>query len=167
MVDEKEKIVTIEEDDDSDKNLYYVMSLLIRHPTIDPKLITTELRLRPFRCCRFGAHHATPIGAPLEGLWKNSSWSWNNHYRGNRAFFNSVDELLDRLEAHRAFLLDLTSSGGTICLILHLPGKYNIGDDLSFPSMKKMVNLKIDLGIEVFPEMTDWSEETKAVKPVK
>ncbi|MDD2816775.1 MAG: DUF4279 domain-containing protein [Thiotrichaceae bacterium] len=157
----------ISEDDDSDKNLYYTMRLLIRHPSIDPKIITTELRLRPFRCCRFGDRRSTPRGNPLKGLWKDSWWTWNNRYRGNRAFFNSVDELLDRLEPHRAFLLDLVSSGGTISLILHIPGKYNIGNVLNFQSMEKMVNLKIVLGIEVFPDMTDRGGETKIIKPIK
>jgi len=156
----------VNDDDDSDKNLYYVMMLLIRHPSIDPKIISSELRLRPFRCWRFGDRCSTPRGNPVKGLWTYSSWSWTNYYRGSRTFFDSVDELLDRLEAHRAFLLDLVSSGGTIFLILHIPGKYNIGDDLSFQSMEKMVNLKIVLGIEVFPEMTDRGGETKIIKPL-
>lgn len=164
LAEEKERTVISE--DESDKVLHYVMALFIRHPSIDPKIITTELRLKPYRYWRFGARCSTPRGTPLKGLWTHSYWVWVNPYKGNRAFFNSADELLDRLEAHRAFLLDLVSDGGTVCLILDILGKHNIGDELSFRSMEKMVNLKIDLGIEVFSEMNDWGGETKIIKPL-
>jgi len=129
----------------------YNIVLLIKHPSIDPKIITEQLGLMPFRCWRFGDPRLTPKGTPLVGLWKNSSWSWQLRGKGKRAFFESVNSLVVELESHSKFLSDLVLDGGNICLIVNLDGKTNIGDVLSWQAMEKLAGLKIDLGIEVFP----------------
>jgi hypothetical protein len=131
--------------------LRYDIVLLIKHPSIDPAVISEQIGLTPFRYQRFGEPRVTPTGIPLVGLWKNSSWSWQLRCKGKRAFFESVNRLVVELESHSKFLSDLVLDGGNICLIVNLDGKKNIGDVLSWQAMERIARLKIDLGIEVFP----------------
>ncbi|ALG68206.1 DUF4279 domain-containing protein [Beggiatoa leptomitoformis] len=130
----------------------YKVVLLIEHPSIDPAIITEQLGLLPFRHQRFGEPRMTPTGTPLAGLWKNSSWSCRLECDGKRAFFKNIDEFVTKLDTHRKFLSNLVLSGGSVYLGISFLGRNNIGDVLSWQSMEKMVKLKIDLGIEVFPD---------------
>ncbi len=139
----------------TNEKIYHVkvyIVLLIRHPFIDPELITKKIGLIPFRYQRFGEPRMTPKGKALPGLWKNSSWSWQCDREDKRSFFDSVNLLVTELESHNKFLSDLRLQGGNIYVIVNILGKENIGDVLSWQIMEKMVNLKIDLGIEVFPD---------------
>ena len=70
----------------------------------------------------------------------------------NRLFFTDVGKVIDRLEPYRDFLLHVVDGGGKINLIVSLPGDINIGDDLPSREMARLCALKIDLGIEVFPD---------------
>ena len=71
----------------------YNIVLLIRHPSIDPVVITKQIGLTPFRYQRFGEPRMTPTGIPLVELWKNSSWSWRLKCKGKRDFFGSAKNL--------------------------------------------------------------------------
>jgi len=132
----------------------YNIVLLIKHPSIDPEIITKQIGLVPFRFWRVGAPRVTPKGTPLVGFWRESSWSWQLACKGKRAFFESVKNLVTELEPHHKFLSELVLSGGNLCLIVNLPGRKNIGDVLSWQLMEKMVHLNLDIGIEIFP---DWA----------
>ncbi len=48
---------------------------------------------------------------------------------------------------------DIVSGGGAIDPIVRLPGDTNIGDNLRWPDMPRLAALRVDLGIEVFPEL--------------
>ncbi len=161
QAEEQEKTVINEKDEDGVHKKVYMMvsyniNLLIKHPSIDPEIITEQLGLVPFRAWRFGEPRLTPKGTLLAGVWRDSSWSWQLKCQGKRAFFESVGKLVRELEPHSKFLSDLVLDGGNICLIVNLPGRKNIGDVLSWQLMAKMAHLKIDMGIEVFP---DWVVE--------
>jgi hypothetical protein len=69
----------------------------------------------------------------------------------NRLFFADVVKLIDRLEPHKDFLHEIVSIGGRISLIVHLPGDTNIGSSFHWRDMVRLGDLRIDLGIEVFP----------------
>ncbi len=57
-----------------------------------------------------------------------------------------------RLSGTKNFLHELVIGGGTIDLIVHLPGDTNIGDVFRWRDMARLSALHINLGIEVFPE---------------
>lgn len=67
-------------------------------------------------------------------------------------FFSDAVKLIDRLEPHKALLVEIEQSGGSVCLIVDLPGDTNIGDVFPWREMARLVAMRIDLGIEVFPE---------------
>ena len=59
--------------------------------------------------------------------------------------------ILDILERNAEFILRITNDGGTVTAIFNLPGEVNIGDELSWDYLGRLSNLKMGLGIEVFP----------------
>jgi hypothetical protein len=146
-------------DDEDDKweeeikrSLRYEIRLLIKHPEMDPARITEELRLKPNLSHRVGKPRMTPKGGPLPGLYRESAWSHWFRVERNRLFFADVVKLIDRLEPHKNFLHEIVSGGGRISLIIHLPGDTNIGSTFHWQDMARLAALRINLGIEVFPD---------------
>src|SRR6202035_3144157 len=102
--------------------------ILIKHPKIDPAGITELLRLKPNSAGMVGSRRMTPDGKPLPGLHKESGWSHWFRVERNRRFFQDVVKVIDKLEPHRDFLHEIVRGGGSIDLIVQLPGDVNIGD---------------------------------------
>jgi hypothetical protein len=134
------------------EGLRYKIRLLIRHPTIDPDRITNTLRLVPHLSAMVGNVRKNPKGAVLSGLHKDSVWSYSFRVERNRWLSKDVVMLIDKLEPHRDFLIEMENSGGSISLVLDLPGDVNIGDVFSWRDLARLGALRIDLSIEVFPE---------------
>jgi len=121
---------------------------------MDPMLITKELGLTPHLSHFAGAERMTPANTKLPGKYRESIWGWAQHLEGKRAFFDNVSELAIRLRKHQDFIAGLMAGGGSIVMIVDLPGDVNIGSVLSSVNIKRLADLGVDLGIEVFPE---WS----------
>lgn len=145
-----------EEEDEWDEKirqaLRYSVRILIKHPNIDPARITETLHLKPNISGVAGSQRATPAGKSLPSLYKESGWSHWFKVERNRRFFEDVVKLIDRLEPHQEFLHEIVNGGGSIDLIVHLPGDINIGDSLPWRELIRLGALRIGLGIEVFPD---------------
>jgi hypothetical protein len=133
-------------------SLRYSVRLMIKHPNIDPTRITEALGLKPNTSGIVGSWRKTPTGKSLPVTYKESGWSHWFRVERNRFFFQDVVKVIDKLEPQRDFLHEIVNGGGTIDLIIHLPGDANIGDHLQWRDMGRLSSLRIDLGIEVFPE---------------
>lgn len=144
-----------DEDDEWDeklkRSLRYEVRLLIKHPDMDPARITETLRLKPNLSHLAGSPRITPKGGSLPGVYRESAWSHWFRIERNRLFFADVAKLIDRLEPQKEFLHGIVSSGGTIDVIVSVPGDTNIGDSFRWRDMARLAALRIDLGIEVFP----------------
>jgi hypothetical protein len=138
--------------EEEDSELRYDVRLLIKHPHIDPARITHALGLDPNLSAIVGSGRKAPNGAVLPGVHKVSSWSHWFHVDGNRFFFSDIVQMIDRLEPQKAFLAEMVDGGGSIDLIIHLPGDKNIGDTFPWRDMARLAELHINLGIEVFPD---------------
>lgn len=136
-----------------DRKLRFVVRLLIKHPTLDPDLISSRLDMIPRLKQCVGAARISERGEKLRGTYQDSRWGWSSRIEDKREFFEEVVTLLDRLEPHKKFLEEIVESGGSIEIIIHLPGDVNIGWTLPWFELKRLAQLKIDLGIEVFPEL--------------
>lgn len=134
------------------QSLRYGVRILIKHPHIDPSKITDVLRLKPNSTTIAGAPRTTPKGGPLPGVYPESAWSHWFDVERNRRFFQDVTKLIDRLEPYKEFLHEIVDQGGTVDLIVNLPGDINIGDALGWRDMARLAALRIDLGVEVFPD---------------
>lgn len=134
----------------------YRLRLLIKHPNIDPREITTSLELMPNAFAKAGTVRATPTGTVLPGEHEVSMWSHWVEVSGKRQFFSGFSELMNKLETHKAFLAEIVLGGGSLALIVDLPGRFNIGDTLPWTDMARLCALQINLGVEVFPH---WSRD--------
>jgi hypothetical protein len=144
-----------EEDEWDEKirqSLRYTVRLLIKHPHIDPARITDELKLFPDLSGMVGSPRTTPAGKAIQGVRTESVWSHWFRTERNRLFFRDIVKVVDDLQAHAKFLHEIVSGGGSISVIVSLPGDINIGDHFQWRDMARLSALHIDLGIEVFPD---------------
>lgn len=136
----------------SNEPLRYQVRFIIRHPTIDPDVITRTLQIEPTNSAMVGSFMKTPKGETLQGRHRDSVWSCSLRIAKNRYFFKEVVDLIGKLEPHKAFLVNLMESGGDASVNIDLPGDTNIGDSLPWREVARLGALRIELGIEVFPE---------------
>jgi hypothetical protein len=134
-----------------DERYEFGIRLLIKHPDIDPVEITRQLGLAPDHSWKSGTQRKTPDGGKLPGVYKESMWNWSNRITGQRNFFQAVDGFAEDLLPHKNWFLNLSKTGGYASLIVNLSGDTNIGADLRADTMKKLLELNIVLGVEVFP----------------
>jgi len=142
---------------------YFGVVLLIKHPSIDPAVISSELKLEAFRSWKAGESRATPTGTPLPGTWRDSSWNHVFSYKGERKFFDEIRQLLIQLLPHKDFLLKISNEGGRVEIYLQLPGDLNQGSSAEPAMLKEMAELGLYLGVEVFPEWGDDPRNTVGV----
>ena len=138
--------------EDKDDQLKYQVRLLIKHPDIDPAYITNSLGLTPNVSAIAGSTRKTPAGTVLPGVHKGSLWSHSFNVNGNRLFFSAIVEMMDKLEPQKTLLTEIVDTGGSIELIVNLPGIVNIGDVFPWHDMARLCAMRINLGIEVFPK---------------
>jgi Domain of unknown function (DUF4279) len=138
-------------DDTGSEPLRYHVRLMVKHPSIDPNLITDRLGLTPHRTWLAGTSRTTPVGRPLSGLYKESYWGYSHRVEGNRYFSSDILKMIGRLEAASEFVLGLVEGGGSVEMIINLPGSVNIGDTIPWSCLERLAALKIGLGFEVFP----------------
>lgn len=131
----------------------YSVDLLIEHPVMPPETITAGVGLRPQYSWRQGERRKTPDGTLLPGARPDTMWRHVTSREGHRLFFEAVKDMLVQLRHHQDFLLRISSEGGHVTLIVNLPGDVNIGDVLDADSARLLSELRIGLGIEVFPRM--------------
>jgi hypothetical protein len=137
---------------EANESLRYEIRLMVKHPSIDPASITDMLGLKPNVSGVAGSRRTTPAGKALPGVHEVSAWSHWFSVERNRRFFMDVVKVIDRLEPHKDFLLKIVNDGGTIDLIVQLPGDVNIGDSLPWREIARLCALRINLGVEVFPD---------------
>jgi hypothetical protein len=130
---------------------YYRVLLWIKHPSINPNEITRCIGFSPSVAWMAGERHVTPTGMMLPGIRDYTYWCATQEALADRAFFQGVMDVVRRVEYADDFVNDLISTGGTVNIIVHLPGVINIGDVINASDLSALARLKINLGIEVFP----------------
>ena len=129
----------------------YNVRLLVRHPSMDPSLITSTLGLTPHRTWLAGTPRTTPVGRPLSGVYKQSSWGYSYRVEANRYFSRDVLKMVGLLEGASEFIRGVVEGGGSVNLMIGLPGTVNMGDDIPWSCLERLAALKVSLGFEVFP----------------
>lgn len=137
--------------------------LFIKHPSIDPKVISAELSLEHYACGMAGKPKISPKGDPIPGIWEQSWWKHIFDYEGDRDFFDEIERLLDRFVSHKDFFHKINKEGGYSEIYLELPGEPNQGSSAKPSILKLMAELGLHLGIEVFPKMKPRSSNTKGI----
>ena len=137
--------------DQPDAEMTYWISLQVRHPTAHPSTITAGLGMEPKHSWFVGEPRMTPKGTPLTGIHDRTYWVVSTKVIGHRFFFEEAVTLIQPLELSQAFIAEFVSTGGTLCLSIGLGGSRNIGDVIRSAHLRRLCDLGIDLGVEVFP----------------
>jgi hypothetical protein len=128
------------------------VELFIVHPTLDPVEITAELGLEPQNSHRVGDPRQTPKGNLLPGVYRDTRWRHSIELELKDQWFSEeVTKLVDRLIPHRAFLKNLRATGGKAQIAVQFFDAY-YGDEIDRETLKKLVDLELDIGIECFSE---------------
>jgi hypothetical protein len=135
-----------------DASRRFGIRLLVKHPRADLSHLTAALGLQPHISWKAGADRVTPRGRKIPGVYESSAWSHSIHIKGKRAFFEEANNIIVKLVPHKKVLLKSVKAGGIVYIIIELPGDVSIGDTLSWESMKNLSAMRINLGIEVYPE---------------
>ncbi|MEO1206471.1 MAG: DUF4279 domain-containing protein [Pseudomonadota bacterium] len=131
----------------------------VTHPEKQSQDILGALELAPDRCQEKGAQRMTPKGRPLEGRYNETKCSFSKAYTGSNSLGNEIDNLLNHLMKRKDFLREITATGGSILLYVHLPGARHRGFMLSDEQLLKLVEIGAKFGFEVFP---DWHTKDDA-----
>ena len=128
----------------------FEVQLFIVHPTLDPGEISRILGLKGHFSHRVGDRRRTPKRL-LSGTYPDSRW---RHCIPctvtGQHFASEVIGFVERLEAHKEFLANVTSTGGKASLIICFLGDGYFGDELPPATLAKLADLGLALAVECF-----------------
>jgi hypothetical protein len=127
------------------------VELLIVHPTFDPAEISAALSLEPRIAHGVGKERMTASGRSLEGVYSDTRWRHSVRYEVRDQWFaDKVGEYVDRLAGSSEFLRRLRATGGKASVIVQFLGDGYFGDEINRKTLKKLIDLELDLAIECF-----------------
>jgi hypothetical protein len=126
---------------------YYSIRTLVRHPAMSVAELTQGMGDSP-DYSREPSESSRP-----------SFWSRVGETRGERDYFSGVSDAITFLEGRGEFIKRVLSSGGSVEVIVHLPGDRNIGDSWSAQEMARAAALGVSVGVEVFPNIRGVTNE--------
>jgi hypothetical protein len=129
----------------------YKITLRLRHPTMDPRDITKALEMQPQFEWTAGNKRSTPKGEPLKGVNAFTYWCSEGSVGEGFDLPESLSSQLFVLEAHKSFLTDFVSTGGTVeYYIAWFADGLNTGATLDWQLLKRLSVLQIDLALDVY-----------------
>ena len=103
----------------------YKVALVIRHLTIDPDDISRALSLAPSSQSRAGQRRTTPTGEVLEGAYGFTTWVHAFDTDGVTELADIFCPVIQRLQAHAPFFLDLVRQDATVELFCEVLASRN------------------------------------------
>lgn len=131
----------------------YNVILLVRHPDVDPGELSREFGLTPHVAFRKGSVRILENGKKLPGVSRDSRWNHVYRFSKDRRVGDALAHVMTFLEGHKGFIKKLCLQGASFELYVQLPGATNIGDSISWELLRRMSQLRVSLGIEVFPQL--------------
>ena len=127
----------------------YAISLRVRHPNLDPALLTETLHIEPLHCWRAGEPRRSATGATLGGEHRESYWSapLPGQAVGAAAFPLELflGQQLVQLSRHREFLARLQDEGAQVSLLIEISPAENEVITLSTGVSRKLADLNIEV----------------------
>jgi Domain of unknown function (DUF4279) len=134
----------------------YAISLRVRHPTLDPALLTQTLHLEPLHCWRAGEPRRSATGVALGGEHRESYWSAPLPGEGVGAAAFPLELFLGsqlvQLNRHREFLGRLQAESAQISLLIELSPVENAVLTLSTSVSRKLADLNIEVEFQFVSE---------------
>ncbi|HVW68207.1 MAG TPA: DUF4279 domain-containing protein [Steroidobacteraceae bacterium] len=134
----------------------YAVALRVRHPSLDPGLLTKTLHLDPAHSWRAGEPRRSVTGAALGGEHRESYWSAPLPSQAVGAAALPLElflgQQLVQLNRHRDFLARLQDEGGQLSLLVELAPVENAVLTLSTSVSRKLADLNIELEFQFVGE---------------
>ncbi|MGN6829972.1 hypothetical protein [Paucibacter sp. M5-1] len=131
---------------------FYGVRVLIKHPSWSVAAISKRLTEEPDCSWSVGDRGKT------ETMWSRESYT-----TGKRYFFDEVRDVLDWIQTKEEFAEELHATGGSLAVIVNLPGAVNLGCTLEPEAMGLAAQLHVSVGVEVFPNMRH--PDAKRIEP--
>ena len=135
-----------------DRGLCYRLRVLIKHPAENLEMLSRESGLVPSLCAQRGDQRIDRDGTKLAAVHPSSIWQHTRLVVHSRRFSNGITSLLDALAPAAASIKAVRETGGSAQLILELDGTRNIGDVIQASQLRRLDELGLDFGLEVYPE---------------
>jgi Domain of unknown function (DUF4279) len=134
----------------------YSISLRVRHPSLDPALLTETLHLEPLHSWRAGEPRRSVTGAALGGEHRESYWSAPLPGQAVGAASFPLEmflaQQLVQLNRHREFLGRLQSENAQISLVIEFTPLENPVLTLSPSVSRKLADLNIEVEFQFVGE---------------
>jgi hypothetical protein len=134
----------------------YAMSLRVRHPNLDPALLTKTLHLEPLHSWRAGEPRRSVTGAARGGDHRESYWSapLPGQAVGAASFPLEMflGQQLVQLNRHREFLSRLQAEGAQLSLLIEFMPVENAVLTLSTSVSRKLADLNIEVEFQFVSE---------------
>jgi hypothetical protein len=134
------------------------VSLRIWHPRMDPRALTTALRLTPSNSWNVGEPRSTPTGQPLKGSNRESFWTArliNKRFATTprRSLEASLASEVKRLQKHQTLFRRIQRTGGRTELFVGIFGEngFNFGGELDNDLLVGLSRLGLSLGLDIYP----------------
>ncbi len=128
----------------------YKISFRIRHPYMDPTALSTELSLVPKFQWKAGEEKRSPKGRPLEGINRETYWSYDVKIEEDNTLTESLEIFLISLKPHKKFLSELRATGGSVeCFIGWFSGP-NSGETFDYTLLSLFSELEVDLSLDIY-----------------
>jgi len=134
----------------------YAVSLRVRHPNLDPALLTKTLHLEPQHTWKAGEPRRSVTGAVLGGEHRDSYWSapLPGQAVGGAAFplEQFLAQQLVQLNRNREFLSRLQGESAQISLLIEISRVENAVLTLSTSVSRKLADLNIEVEFQFLSE---------------
>ena len=134
----------------------YGMSLRVRHPNVDPAVLTQSLHLEPLHSWRAGEPRRSVTDAALGGEHRDSYWSAPLPGQTVGAAASPLElflgQQLVQLSRHRELLRKLQNEGGEISLRIELSRVENAVLTISTGVSHKLADLNIEVEFQFVTE---------------
>jgi hypothetical protein len=129
----------------------FTINVAIRHPAWRSERIAAGLALEPYNAWSVGDRRVTPTGTELPGVRQDTMCSFRSVHDDDQVT-SAVVAAVEYLLLHRAFIDELTLSGGALTMNIRLNGQFNSNVDLG-PGMLNLIgSLGMRMSVESFPD---------------
>lgn len=135
----------------------FTVSLRIRHPTIDPAMISAMLGIQPQHTWRAGEPRCDPSGAELGGAHHDSYWMGRlmddpQLSSDSISLERVILKTLSQLRRSQPFLEQLDAEGGVAELLVSLYARDDFRLELPSDSLTLLGRMHLAVALDVHPQ---------------